>query len=80
MDKSTVIKAIDFFEKHLLDNGIKLSKIILFGSYANGNADHESDIDLVVVSNDFDGWPSLSARLAFSCYCILFHILKYPGR
>jgi len=55
MDKSTVIKAIDFFEKRLLDNGIKLSKIILFGSYANGNAANDSDVDIIVVSSDFDG-------------------------
>lgn len=55
MDKNTVITAINFFEKCLTDKGINISKIILFGSYANGTPDHESDIDLVIISNDFDG-------------------------
>lgn len=55
MDKNTVITAINFFEKCLTDKGINISKIILFGSYANGTPDNESDIDLVIISNDFDG-------------------------
>lgn len=55
MDKNPVIKAIKFFEKCLIEKGIKLSKIILFGSHANGNANNESDIDIIIVSNDFDG-------------------------
>jgi len=55
MDKNTVINAINYFEKCLTDKGINISKIILFGSYANGTPNHESDIDLVIISNDFDG-------------------------
>ncbi len=55
MDKNTVIAAINFFEKCLTDKGINISKIILFGSYANGTPDSESDIDIVIISNDFDG-------------------------
>jgi len=55
MDKNTVLTAIKFFEKCLIDKGINLSKIVLFGSYANGNPNQESDIDIVIISNDFDG-------------------------
>jgi predicted nucleotidyltransferase len=35
-------------------NAIKPKKIILFGSYANGKADEESDLDLLVVVDNTD--------------------------
>ena len=55
MDKSTVIEIVAGFHKALEARGIKLFKIILFGSYAEG-CDHEgSDIDLLVISDDFRG-------------------------
>jgi len=39
MDKNTVLTAINFFEKCLTQKGINISKIILFGSYANATPD-----------------------------------------
>jgi predicted nucleotidyltransferase len=36
-----------------LQEDIKVDEVILFGSYANGQANHESDIDLAVFSSDF---------------------------
>lgn len=39
---------------HLLkQNGIKVSKVILFGSYAKGTANPDSDIDLAIISSQF---------------------------
>ncbi len=35
--------------------GIRVKKIILFGSHASGIADESSDLDLVVISDDFKG-------------------------
>ena len=49
-------KAVDaalFLKDRLGDRGVGVSKIILFGSRARGRADDESDIDLIVVSEDF---------------------------
>ena len=45
---------IKFVEEALKDN-IQISEAILFGSYANGTNNEWSDIDLAVVSNDFEG-------------------------
>lgn len=39
------------------ERGIKMQKVILFGSYAKGNANDESDIDLALVSDEFSGRP-----------------------
>ena len=46
---------INFFVNELKNEGLRISKIILFGSQASGEATEESDIDLVVVSEDFEG-------------------------
>lgn len=41
------------FETELIKLNIRPKKIILFGSYANGNPREDSDIDIVVISEDF---------------------------
>lgn len=55
MAEQKLIETIEYFRNQLLLEGINISKIILFGSQALGTADSESDIDLIVVSEDFDG-------------------------
>ncbi len=52
---SEVEKIITAFKKALAKQGVKTEKIILFGSQAQGTAGEHSDIDLVVISNDFNG-------------------------
>ena len=36
-----------------LSNEIDISEVVLFGSYANGNAKEHSDIDLAIISDSF---------------------------
>ncbi len=55
MDKKTVISVIRHFKKALEKRGIKETKIILFGSWSKGKNREESDIDLIVLSDDFSG-------------------------
>ena len=49
-------RAIDEFIK-LLEDGLEIEAVILFGSHARGTAYEESDIDLAVISPDFEGVP-----------------------
>jgi len=61
MDKE-IHSIITEYRRKLETSGIKVKKIILYGSYASGGAREDSDIDLVVVSNDFkevDLWERL---------------------
>lgn len=46
--KNKIIKYIKTLEEH-----VRVSKVILYGSWANGNPDKYSDIDLAVFSPDF---------------------------
>jgi len=55
MDKNTVLKVISKFRHSLETQGIRVDRMILFGSYAQGCQREGSDIDLVVVSKDFEG-------------------------
>jgi predicted nucleotidyltransferase len=53
VDKEAVLRIISDFAKALEAENIKLQKIILFGSYSTGTQREDSDIDLVVISEDF---------------------------
>ncbi len=44
---------ISRYKQELKNLGINVEKIILFGSYAKGKPQPESDIDLIVISDDF---------------------------
>lgn len=52
MDKK-IIEAIEQFRFSLTESGIRVKKMIIFGSYAVGKAEKHSDIDVVVISDDF---------------------------
>jgi predicted nucleotidyltransferase len=53
MVKDKITQAIKFFETCLKEKGLKVSKIILFGSQSTGKATMESDVDLLIISPDF---------------------------
>lgn len=55
MVKNTVKGAIKFLEKSLKESNLQIERIVLFGSRSKGNSTKESDIDVVVVSEDFEG-------------------------
>ncbi len=61
MDKE-VYRIINEYRQKLEALGIRVKKIILYGSYALGKAREDSDIDLLVVSDDLrdmDLWERL---------------------
>lgn len=55
MDKIAVIDIIGRFRRGIEARGVRLEKVILYGSHATGAATSGSDIDLVVISQDFEG-------------------------
>lgn len=55
MDKEAVLRIISDFGKALEAENIRPQKIILFGSCSTNTQRPDSDIDLVVISEDFTG-------------------------
>lgn len=53
MDKATIDEVIAFLRQSLIQNGIHVDSIALFGSALNGNMNKDSDIDLIIISSDF---------------------------
>lgn len=53
MDQAAINEVIDFLKRSLLHYGIHVDSIAMFGSALNGNMDKDSDIDLIIISRDF---------------------------
>ena len=53
MAQSRASEIAQFFGDCLKEKGLKVDKIILFGSQARGAATEESDIDIVIISEAF---------------------------
>jgi predicted nucleotidyltransferase len=53
MDKNAVLDIVGRLRRGIEARGIRPQKIILYGSYADGTHREGSDIDVVIISNDF---------------------------
>ena len=60
MAEETVIAAVKLYLAELPALGIHATRAVLFGSYARGQADEDSDIDLIVIAPEFDGPREIS--------------------
>ena len=54
MVNKSIVKIIRRYLALLAENGINSEKAILFGSYARGDYRQSSDIDILVISKQFD--------------------------
>ncbi len=54
MAEAAIIKSVQKYLNYLKENGFDVSFGILYGSQVTGTATELSDIDLIVVSPDFD--------------------------
>lgn len=55
-------RIINAFQRELEKMGIRSERVVVFGSYADGTAREDSDIDLFVVSRDWEKY-NLRERL-----------------
>lgn len=53
MDQTTINEVVKFLKESLIQSGIKVESIALFGSALSGEIHSDSDIDLIVISADF---------------------------
>lgn len=59
---SEIERIVKEYQEELRRHNIRLTKIILYGSYARGNPRPYSDIDLIVVSPDLARFPPLKRQ------------------
>jgi uncharacterized protein len=52
--RSQIKKIVSRYREELTKTGIRIAAIYLYGSYAHGLAHEGSDIDLIIVSPDFE--------------------------
>jgi len=55
MDKAAINNIISFLKESIIASGINVDGIALFGSALTGNMREGSDIDIIVISNSFEG-------------------------
>jgi predicted nucleotidyltransferase len=74
LDKDTVINTVERYAD-AVKRELSPVAVVLFGSYAKGGAHEDSDIDVGVVFDGFDGdWMKTSARLWNLAYDISWDI------
>ncbi|MFH2124349.1 MAG: nucleotidyltransferase domain-containing protein [Pseudomonadota bacterium] len=56
-EQNQCLKKVILFVNLLRQHGVDVSEAYLFGSVVNGMSDKESDIDVAIVSKDFQGIP-----------------------
>lgn len=76
MGKRKLMTIINFLNKCLQEEGLNVSKIILFGSQIKKSAVEDSDIDVVIISNDFKG-KDIFKRLEMMRVPVIKTIKKY---
>jgi uncharacterized protein len=52
MDSDRIKQPLNQFVKKI-SNSVKVERVIVFGSYLEGNATKDSDIDVFIISDDF---------------------------
>jgi uncharacterized protein len=55
MVERTILKTIQSYLDAVRQADVRVSRAILFGSHARGEADSDSDIDILVIAPEFDG-------------------------
>lgn len=52
---SKIRKAIKMYVQTLEEDGVRVQQVLLYGSHAKNTAHADSDIDIIIVSEDFAG-------------------------
>jgi predicted nucleotidyltransferase len=55
MAEVTIAVVLDFLRSALQSRGLRVEKLVVFGSQAKGTAREDSDLDVALVSPDFEG-------------------------
>jgi uncharacterized protein len=60
--KNEVVKILNAYKAVLKEHGVRVTRMFLYGSYAQGNPKSYSDIDVVIVSPDLAKFSPLKRQ------------------
>ena len=63
LTQKSAIDIVRSFAREVNDSGIALKRVILFGSYASGKQHKWSDIDVALVSDEFESFGVRDGKL-----------------
>ena len=75
MDRQSVLEVLAQFRKALAAHGIADARMMLFGSHARADAREDSDIDVVVISDAFEGMTHWERITVLSKAICASHVL-----
>ena len=55
MDQTTINEIILFLKSALIEHNVNVGSIVLFGSSVTNKMNINSDLDIIIVSSDFEG-------------------------
>ena len=55
MSKSKIYKIVKFIKTFFKSQNVKIDKIVLFGSHVKNKETKDSDVDIAIISRDFEG-------------------------
>ena len=65
MAEKQILKLINEYLSELVEAGINVNRAFLYGSFANGDMKEDSDIDLLIVSEEAESDPDKAAITAW---------------
>jgi predicted nucleotidyltransferase len=83
VNQQTGVNQAHIFISECEKKGISIDYAYLFGSYANGNMREDSDIDLILVSEDFDStkrYANLQKIMPVHVHFPNFSVLTYSKK
>lgn len=73
------LKIVRFFEDRLKEHGLQKFRLIIFGSQTTGRAHRESDIDIAIVSDEFEGKDIFErAKMTQDAEILTIRMFKVP--
>ena len=80
-DKNKIIELLMDYISEVRAKGFEISAAYLFGSYAKGNAEEWSDIDIALISEDFEGNRFFDKeKIREAKFAIDYRISPFPYR
>ena len=81
LTQNAAIDTVKNYAREIINSGINLKKVILYGSFAKGTQHEWSDIDVALVADEFEGLPTdhyFFSNIAIKKQYVRIETITYP--